>query len=65
MVVSGLPIRNGQAHAGQIATMSLHLLSAMIDFKIRHLPDVKLQLRIGMHSGELVHILSPPQKYCK
>ena len=51
MVVSGLPVRNGDNHAGEIASMSLHLLSAILDFTIRHMPDRKLQLRIGMHSG--------------
>ena len=52
MVVSGLPIRNGDLHAGEIASVSLDLLSSMCDFKIRHMPGVILQLRIGMHSGE-------------
>lgn len=52
MVVSGLPIRNGDQHAGEIASMSLHLLSAILTFTIRHMPDTKLQLRIGLHSGE-------------
>ena len=51
MVVSGLPIRNGDNHAGEIASMSLHLLSAIKDFKIRHMPDETLKLRIGIHSG--------------
>ena len=51
MVVSGLPTRNGDQHAGEIASMSLHLLSAILTFTIRHMPDVKLQLRVGMHSG--------------
>jgi len=54
MVVSGLPIRNGDLHAGEIATMSLDLLSSLMDFKIRHLPDETLQLRIGMHSGKFL-----------
>lgn len=54
MVVSGLPIRNGDRHAGEIATMSLYLLSAMTTFKIRHLPGQQLQLRVGMHSGPCV-----------
>ena len=51
MVVSGLPVRNGLRHAAEIATMALHLLSEVLTFKIRHLPDIRLQLRIGMHSG--------------
>lgn len=29
MVVSGLPIKNGENHAGEIASMSLHLLRAI------------------------------------
>lgn len=51
MVVSGLPIRNGNIHAGEIASMSLHLLEAIREFKIRHRPNDTLKLRIGMHSG--------------
>eukprot|EP01137_Pigoraptor_chileana_P018462 Opistho-2@77999 len=54
MVVSGLPIRNDNRHAGEIANMALDLLSATTDFKIRHLPDTQLQLRIGLHSGPCV-----------
>ncbi|XP_067144497.1 atrial natriuretic peptide receptor 1-like isoform X1 [Centruroides vittatus] len=51
MVVSGLPERNGNEHARQIARMSLSLRSAIKQFKIRHKPERKLQLRIGIHSG--------------
>ncbi|XP_014300035.1 guanylate cyclase 32E [Microplitis demolitor] len=51
MVVSGLPIRNGIQHAGEIASMSLCLLDAIKQFSIRHRPLEKLQLRIGIHSG--------------
>ncbi|XP_055383503.1 speract receptor [Condylostylus longicornis] len=51
MVVSGLPIRNGDLHAAEIASMSLHLLGAISEFKIRHRPNEKLLLRIGIHSG--------------
>ena len=53
MVVSGLPNRNG-LHAGEIANMSLDLLSDMCYFRIKHLPEKQLQLRIGIHSGELL-----------
>ncbi|EDW72635.1 uncharacterized protein Dwil_GK17073 [Drosophila willistoni] len=51
MVVSGLPLRNGDLHAAEIATMSLHLLSAVSEFKIRHRPTNRLLLRIGIHTG--------------
>ena len=51
-VVSGLPIRNGDSHAGEIASMSLRLLAAIKSFKIKHRPDYTLRLRIGVHSGK-------------
>ena len=54
MVVSGLPTRNGIQHAGQIANMALHMLSAIISFRIHHMPEERLQLRIGLHSGPCV-----------
>lgn len=53
MVVSGLPKRNGISHAGQIANMSLDLLSDMSHFEIKHLPEKQLQLRIGIHTGKV------------
>ncbi|KAK8405682.1 hypothetical protein O3P69_001881 [Scylla paramamosain] len=51
MVVSGLPIRNEEQHAGEVASMSLHLLDAIKKFQIRHRPTDTLKLRIGLHSG--------------
>ncbi len=51
MVVSGLPSRNGSRHACEIANMSLGLLDEVRRFKIRHMPDRSLQLRIGLHTG--------------
>lgn len=38
-------------HAEQIATMALDLLHQSGRFKIKHLPEVPLQLRIGLHTG--------------
>lgn len=52
MVVSGLPIRNGDTHAGEVASMSLELLRAIKTFRITFLQDETLKLRIGMHSGQ-------------
>ncbi|XP_054260292.1 guanylate cyclase 32E-like [Macrosteles quadrilineatus] len=54
MVVSGLPIRNGDRHAGEIASMALHMLSKIQRFEIRHKPGEPLRLRIGIHSGHCV-----------
>lgn len=54
MVVSGLPIRNGNLHAREIARMALALLDAVYKFTIRHRPNDQLKLRIGLHSGPCV-----------
>ncbi|XP_068761985.1 atrial natriuretic peptide receptor 1-like [Montipora capricornis] len=55
MVVSGLPIRNGHEHAGEISRMALHLVEAVkTDFKVRHKPEHQLKLRVGLHSGPCV-----------
>ena len=51
MVVSGLPKRNGHQHALEIADMALHLLQSVQTFEIKHRPEEKLKLRIGIHSG--------------
>ncbi|XP_075220005.1 receptor-type guanylate cyclase Gyc76C-like [Lycorma delicatula] len=54
MVVSGLPIRNGDSHAGEIASMSLDLLAAVRNHRIAHRPSDTLKLRIGVHTGPVV-----------
>jgi class 3 adenylate cyclase len=51
MVASGVPILNGDRHAAEIANMALDILSAVGTFKMRHMPDVPLRLRIGLHTG--------------
>ena len=56
MVVSGLPVKNGLTHAREIARMSLKLLDAVKTFRIRHRPNKKLQLRIGLHTGTMMFI---------
>lgn len=53
MVASGLPKRNGNKHAAEIANMSLNILSSVGSFKMRHMPEVPVRIRIGIHSGEL------------
>lgn len=51
MVVSGLPLRNGNEHVIEIAKMAVAILDKVQDFRIRHLPEIELQTRIGIHSG--------------
>lgn len=58
MVVSGLPVRNGTNHAREIAKMSLALRDTVMTFRIRHRPNEQLKLRIGMHSGSKVFLVS-------
>lgn len=52
MVASGVPVPNGNRHAAEIANMSLDILSAVGTFKMRHMPDVPVRIRIGLHTGE-------------
>lgn len=52
MVASGLPIRNGKKHAGEIGRMSLQLLQKVNTFVVKHRPKEVLKLRIGIHSGK-------------
>lgn len=58
MVASGLPIRNGTKHVEEIATMSLHFLSTITSFRIGHMPNENLKLRIGIHTGKIASLLS-------
>ncbi|KAH9504635.1 Nitrogen permease reactivator protein [Bulinus truncatus] len=51
MVVSGLPARNGNEHARQIARMSLALLNVVSSFTPLNTCEDQLKLRIGLHSG--------------
>nr|XP_017002067.2 receptor-type guanylate cyclase gcy-28 isoform X2 [Drosophila takahashii] len=53
LVVSGLPEPNGDKHAREIALMALDILQAVSSFNLRHKPEYKIQIRIGMHSGSV------------
>ncbi|XP_051968449.1 retinal guanylyl cyclase 1 isoform X1 [Xyrauchen texanus] len=54
MVASGVPNRNGNRHAAEMANMSLDILHCIGTFQMRHMPDVKVKIRIGLHSGPVV-----------
>ncbi|KAM9500438.1 retinal guanylyl cyclase 2 [Clarias gariepinus] len=54
MVASGLPVPNGNRHAAEISNMALDILSAVGTFKMRHMPDVPVRIRIGLHTGSCV-----------
>lgn len=50
--VIGLPVRNGNQHAREVARMALTLREALEKFEIKHMPNTRLQLKIGIHSGQ-------------
>ena len=54
IVVSGLPKRNGNRHAGEIALLSLELVDSINNFEIPHIPGTFLNMRVGLHSGPYV-----------
>ena len=54
MVASGVPHPNGEQHAVQISKMALDLLAKVTTFEIKHKPNIKLQLRMGIHCGQVV-----------
>lgn len=55
MVASGVPNRNGHQHAAEVANMSLDILHSIGHFKIKHMPEIKVKIRIGLHSGTHTH----------
>ena len=51
LLVSGLPVRNGNRHAAELAHIALEFRSAALAFRIAHLPRVPLLTRAGIHTG--------------
>ncbi|KAJ0176438.1 hypothetical protein K1T71_007617 [Dendrolimus kikuchii] len=54
MVVSGLPQRNGNRHASEIADMSLSLIASLVGATVPHLPEEPLRVRAGINTGPCV-----------
>ncbi|VDM46790.1 unnamed protein product [Toxocara canis] len=54
LCVSGLPDRNGNEHARNVAEMSFAFLKSLISFRVPHLPAERINIRIGMHTGPVV-----------
>ena len=53
-VASGLPKRNGDKHAQEIAFMSLDLLAGISTFSIPHRLTEKIKMRVGVNTGPCV-----------
>ncbi|KHN81453.1 Guanylate cyclase receptor-type gcy-1 [Toxocara canis] len=54
LCVSGLPHRNGNEHARDVAEMSFAFLKNVAVFRISHLPNERINIRIGLHTGPVV-----------
>ena len=54
IVASGLPIRNGDRHAAELAAMALEMIESIKGFEIPHIPGSFLNMRVGLHSGPCV-----------
>ncbi|OQV18934.1 Atrial natriuretic peptide receptor 1 [Hypsibius exemplaris] len=54
MVSSGLPVRNGNRHAAEIAQMALDLMKGIRLFSVPNRPTVALEIRAGVNSGPCV-----------
>ncbi|KAI1702239.1 adenylate and guanylate cyclase catalytic domain-containing protein [Ditylenchus destructor] len=52
--VSGLPIRNGNEHVQEICGMAFGFLRCLKTFKVAHLPDYRINIRVGIHTGPCV-----------
>ncbi|CAC5423157.1 Guanylate cyclase soluble subunit beta-2,Guanylyl cyclase GC-E,Retinal guanylyl cyclase 1,Soluble guanylate cyclase gcy-31,Receptor-type guanylate cyclase gcy-28,Soluble guanylate cyclase gcy-35,Receptor-type guanylate cyclase gcy-4,Guanylate cyclase soluble subunit alpha-1,Receptor-type guanylate cyclase gcy-21,Retinal guanylyl cyclase 2,Heat-stable enterotoxin receptor,Soluble guanylate cyclase 88E,Guanylate cyclase soluble subunit beta-1,Receptor-type guanylate cyclase gcy-13,Receptor-type guanylate cyc len=55
MVVSGLPERNGDKHASEMAYVALDLLHVVRMFRLPHDPESCLRIRIGKHNYGLIY----------
>ena len=52
--MSGLPKRNGERHCNEIASMALEILEGVKTFYIPHDVNQKLNIRIGIHTGNKI-----------
>jgi len=59
LVASGLPTRNENRHAAEIATFSLQILEFVEGYKIPEHTHTKLQIRVGIHTGLSAESLTP------
>ncbi|WKY12613.1 hypothetical protein Q1695_003871 [Nippostrongylus brasiliensis] len=54
LCASGLPARNGVQHIKEICDLALELVMGLKDFRVPHLPQESISIRVGVHSGPVV-----------
>jgi len=66
MVVSGMPNVVGDKHVSEIASMAFDLLAGFVVLQIPHRPNMKLNVRMGFHSGPAVGVVAGSKlpSYC-
>lgn len=52
IVASGVPVRNEERHAVEIAQIALEALEVVKSFSVPHAPNETIRARIGIHTGE-------------
>jgi len=56
MFASGLTNGGGQ-HAGEVCTVALQLMNSLCSFEIAHVKNLKLNLQVGIHTGNAVSLV--------
>jgi len=51
LVCSGIPRKNGNDHAKEISELAFAFLRTVSTFRVDHLPNERVNLRIGIHTG--------------